>query len=85
MTATCDDGDGYGDGNGDDNNNGNNNGDDCNDDNDSSCHGIAVIPMIKVPPLDLKHIGAVGMLITLFVALPPGCKGKPHILSLDGR
>jgi hypothetical protein len=29
------------------------------------------------PPLDLKHVGAVGMLITSLVALPPGAKASP--------
>jgi hypothetical protein len=50
MTATCNDGDGDGDSNGDNNNNCDNNGDDSNNDSDSDCHGIAVLPMIKVPP-----------------------------------
>ncbi len=82
MTATCDhsddDGDGDGDGN-DDNNNvdGNNNSDDGNDDNDSDCHGIAVLPMIRCPPLDLKHVSAVGMLIASLVAFHPGAKASP--------
>ena len=80
MTATCNDSDGDGDGDGNDDNNngnGNNNGDDGNDDNDSNCHRIAVLPMIRCPPLDLKHVSAVGMLIALLVAFPPGAKASP--------
>ncbi len=80
MTATCNDSDGNGDGNGDDNNdndNGNNNGDNGNDNNDRNCHGISVLPMISCPPLDLKHVSVVGMLIALLVALPPGAKASP--------
>jgi hypothetical protein len=81
MTATCDDSDSDGDGNGNDNNDnndGNNNGDDGNEDNnDSNCHGIAVLPMMRYPPLDLKHVSVVGMLITLLVAFPPGAKASP--------
>ncbi len=93
MTATCDNGDSNGDGNSsnndddddNDNNDGDNGGDIGDGNNDSNCHSIAVLPKIKVPPLDLKHVGAVGMLIASLVALPPGGKGKPPILSLDGR
>jgi hypothetical protein len=85
MTATCNDSDGDSDGNSGNDDDGNNNGDDGNDDDDSNCHGIAVLPMIKVPHLDLKHVGAVGMLIASLVVLPPGGKGKPPVLSLDGR
>jgi hypothetical protein len=87
MTATCNNGDGNGNssGDGNDNDDGNNNGDNGNNNNDSNCHGIAVLPMIKVPPLDLKHVGVVGMLIASLVALPPGGKGNPPVLSLEGR
>ncbi len=87
MTATCNAGDGDGDGDcdGDDNNDGDNDGDDSDDNNYSNCHGITVLSMIEVPPLDLKHVGAVGMLIALLVALPPGGKGKPPALSLNGH
>ncbi len=75
MTATCDDSDSNGDGNSNDDNDnddGNNNGDDGDDNNDSNCHGIAVLPMIRCPPLDLKHVSEVGMLIASLVAFPPG-------------
>jgi hypothetical protein len=82
TAATCNDSDGNGDGNGNDDNNkdnddGNNNGDDGDDNNDSNCHGIAVLPMIRCPPIDLKHVRAVGMLIALLVAFPPGAKASP--------
>jgi hypothetical protein len=85
MTATFDDGDGNGDGNCNDEDDGDNNGDNGNNNNDSNRHGIAVLPMIRCPPLDLKHVGAVGMLIALLAVLPPGSKGKPPVLSLDRR
>jgi hypothetical protein len=50
MTATCNYGDGGGDGDGINDNDGKNNGDNGDNNNDSNCHGIAVLPMIKVPP-----------------------------------
>ncbi len=66
VMATCNDDD-----------DGDNDGEDGNDNNDSNCHGIAFLPMIRRPPLILKHVGAVGMLIASLVALPPGAKASP--------
>ncbi len=80
MTATCDgsDGDGGGNGGNDDyNDSGNNNGDNGNNNNDSNCHGITFLPLIRCPPLDLKHVSVVGMLIALLVAFLSGAKASP--------
>ncbi len=80
MTATCNDSDGDGDGDGNndnDNDDGNNNVDNGEDDNESNCHVIAVLPMIRCPPLILKHVSAVGMLVASLVAFPPGAKASP--------